>query len=152
MSVLIELSPAPWTVGGAREQTRTRHSEATARAEARELVIQERDQYDRRHGDVQYFRPLGQRIREAGEQHSRAGDEDEMPLFLALMRGAPREEPQPDAEGDPDGGENRKQITRAHGSSRYLNLRIWLAEGGCRVDRSAQARNYTGPRSSTRRK
>src|SRR2546429_7618875 len=105
MRVLIELSAAPWTIGRAREQTRTRNREATARAEARELVIQERDQYDRGHGDIQHFRPLGQCVRETDEQHSRAGDEDKVPLLLAVIGAAPGEEPQPDAEGEPDSSE-----------------------------------------------
>jgi len=84
VSVVIEFSAAPWTVDGMREQARTRYGKAAMRADAREFVAQERDECDRRHGYVQDFSSLGQRIRKANKEECCAGDQDEVPLFLAL--------------------------------------------------------------------
>ena len=93
MSVFIEFSAAPWTVGGMREQARTRYGKAAMRADAREFVAQERDECDRRHSYVQHFSSLGQRIRKANKEECGAGDQHEMPLFLALVGSAPGKNP-----------------------------------------------------------
>src|ERR1700746_107737 len=42
-----------------------------------------------------------------------AGEKGEMPALLALIRRAGVEDPESDADGDPDGGEDRKEIARA---------------------------------------
>ena len=83
VSVVIEFSAAPWTVGGMREQARTRYGKAAVRADACEFVAQERDECDRWHSYVQDFSSLGQRIRKANKEERGAGDQDEVPLFLA---------------------------------------------------------------------
>jgi hypothetical protein len=90
--VVIEFSAASWTVDGVREQARTRYGKAAMRADAREFVVQERDECDRRHGYVQHFSSLGQRIRKANKKECGAGNQDEVPLFLALG-GAPGKNP-----------------------------------------------------------
>jgi len=93
MSVFIEFSAAPWTVSGAREQTRTRNAKAATRADARESVVQERDERDRGHSYVEHFGSLRQRVSEGNEEECGAGDQHEMPLFLELVGSAPGKNP-----------------------------------------------------------
>lgn len=114
LSVVIEFSAAPWTVVGTREQARTRYGKAAARADACEFVVQERDERDCGHSYVQHFSSLGQRVREANEEECGACDQDEVPLFLALVGGAPGKNPEPYAEGDPSRGEDREEVVWTH--------------------------------------
>jgi hypothetical protein len=114
VNIVIEFSAASWTVGGTREQARAWYGKAATRADACEFVVQERDERDRGHSNVQHFSSLGQRVREANKEERGARDQDEVPLFLALVGGAPGKNPEPYAEGDPNRSEDREEVVWTH--------------------------------------